>query len=44
MIEYLRFANCTQELTIEKYGMDVTFVPASFKWARTYNAERKSYT
>ncbi|AJP22855.1 TPA: hypothetical protein PSJ20_000403 [Staphylococcus aureus] len=31
MIEYLRFANCTQELTIEKYGMDVTFVPANLK-------------
>ena len=29
MIEYLRFANCTQELTFEKYGMDVTFVPAN---------------
>lgn len=44
MIEYLRFANCTQELTIEKYGMDVTFVPANLNGLRTYNTERKSYT
>ncbi|API79647.1 hypothetical protein [Staphylococcus argenteus] len=31
MIEYLRFANCTQELMIEKYGIKTTIVPANLK-------------
>ena len=41
MIEYLRFANCTQELTIEKYGMNVTFVPANLKGLEHTTLKRK---